>query len=106
MAHGRLGAIDLPATTYSTVYTVPISTKSTVNVSLANRTAGPINVRLAVGGITDIPANSDFVNYDTPLAAYSSLEKKGIALGAGEKVVVYSSAPGVSVQAQGVSVSA
>jgi len=89
------------------LYTVPASTKATATVSFCNRTGNSLTVRLAVCGVSDIPGNADFVFYDFPLSAASSgagatLERKGIALDAGQKIVVYASAIGVSVQAYGI----
>ena len=45
--HGRLGANDLAATTNTGVYTVPSGRKATVNLTICNRNATAVTVRVA-----------------------------------------------------------
>jgi hypothetical protein len=107
MAFGRLGAADLAAVTYTTVYTVPGSgiTKATVNINVCNRGTGTAAVRIAVGGTADTPVAADFIEYDLVLnpagIAGSVVERTGIPLTTGQKVIVYSSVVNVTAQAYG-----
>jgi len=100
MASGRLCAVDLVATTNTTTYTVPANKTATLNVSICNRNASAVTVRLALAE-TGTPDAAEWIEYDTPLAANSVLERTGLMLDAGKKVVAYSSAAHVSVVACG-----
>ena len=48
MATGRLGNVDIPATTNTTAYTVPVGTYAVANISLTNRNATSVNIRVAM----------------------------------------------------------
>ena len=48
MASGRLGASDVGAGAYTTVYTCPASTFSVVSINLLNRGNSSASVRLAI----------------------------------------------------------
>lgn len=101
MATGRLGAADLSATTNTTIYTVPSSTMTGLNVNICNRGASAVTVRLAVAA-TDTPSASEWIEYDVSLPANGVLERTGIMLAATQRIVAYASAATVSVVAWGV----
>ena len=100
---GRLGASDLAATTLTAVYTVPERRgASDVLISACNRTAGSIDIRIAIidGGVGAV-ANEDYIEYDKALAANTSYERDDITLAPGDTVAAYASAIGVSVVVTG-----
>lgn len=96
MASGKLGASDLAATTNTTVYTVPASTLSVVNISVCNRNAAVVAFRLAIAE-SATPGVEDYIEYDTSLGANSSFERTGIVIDATKLVVAYSDTANVSV---------
>ena len=106
MATGRLGIADLAATTYTNVYIVPATTFTVANISICNRNATAVTVRLALtttsaAGNT-APADNAFLEYDVSLAAKGVLERTGIVLKTGEFIVIRSSAVDVSAVAYGI----
>lgn len=104
MASGVLGSADLAATTNTTIYTAPTGKTAVVALNLCNRAATPASVRVALS-TTATPGAADWIEYDTPLAgsgdAGSVVERTGLVLEAGRRVVVYSSAASVSAVAYG-----
>ncbi|WP_136420285.1 hypothetical protein [Herbaspirillum sp. ST 5-3] len=100
MASGRLGASDLSATTNTSVYTVPASKVATVSVSICNRNATSVTVRLAVS-TSGTPNDADYLEYDTTIDANSVLERTGIVMDETKVLVAYASGTGVSVVAYG-----
>jgi hypothetical protein len=100
MASGRLGANDLAATTNTTVYTVPAGKLATFNVSLTNRNATPVAVRLAMAA-TGTPTASEWLFYDYMLAGNNTVERTGLVADATKLLVAYAGATGVSVVAYG-----
>lgn len=104
MATGRLGNLDVAATTYTDLYAVPADTFTVLSVSLANRTAGNITIRLAVTTTAgpSAPNNSEFIEYDVVLTPKGVLERTGLVLKTGEIVSVYASATGISAVAMGI----
>jgi hypothetical protein len=107
MATGRLGVADLAATTYTTLYTVPADTFTVATISLCNRGATTVNVRVAVTttGGPSAPANEEFIEYDVQLSAKGTLERTGIVLDAGKIISVYASAVNVSAVTYGIETS-
>lgn len=100
MASGRLGANDLAATTNTTVYTVPAGKLATFNVSLTNRNAAAVTVRLAVA-TTGTPGLSEWLFYDYVLGGNNTVERTGLVADAAKLLVAYAGATGVSVVAYG-----
>lgn len=101
MASGKLGTADIALATNISLYTVPASTLVCLNISLVNRTAAAINVRIAIA-TTASPTSAEYIEYDFPLAANNVIERTGITCTAGEQVVVYCSAVGVSARVYGI----
>ena len=89
MATGRLGNFAIAATTNTTVYTVPTGYYTVCNISLTNRNATAINIRLAMAS-TGTPNASEWLEYDTILIPNGVFERTGLVLQAGLNIVVYS----------------
>jgi len=101
MASGILGQAALSATTDTTVYTVPASTLAIININVVNRsssTAASVRIALASSGT---PLNSEYIEYDASVPSNGVLERTGIAINAGERVVVYASTANCSVNVYG-----
>lgn len=101
MASGRLGAVDLAATTNTTVYTVPSAKLAAFSVSVCNRNAAAVTVRLALAA-TGAPGAAEWIEYDVSIPGNSVLERTGLMLDTGKLLVAYSSTVNVSVVAYGV----
>lgn len=96
---GRLGKADLTAATDTDLYTVPAGNLAVVNVYFCNRTAAPIQVRLAVR--SGALANADYLEFDAEVPARGVLERTKIPVEAGEIITVRASATGISAQVRG-----
>jgi pyruvate dehydrogenase complex dehydrogenase (E1) component len=106
MASGRLGTpADLSAATLTTIYTVPADNFAVTSINILNRGASAATVRLALAA-TDTPTNAEYIEYDVSIPAKAVLERTGLALAAGQKLVVYSDVTSVSVVAYGIETSA
>ena len=88
MATGRLSGTDLTTTAATSVYTCPVTTFSVVSVSICNRTALAVTVRLALTTSSATPATTDYLEYDSSLSANGVLERTGIVMTAGNQLVV------------------
>ena len=101
MASGVLGQVSLAATTYTSVYTVPVTTLSYVNVNIANRNTTNVAVRVAITtGAT--PTTAQFIEYDVDIAPNGVLERSGLVMDTCKQLVVYSDTTNVSVTIYGV----
>lgn len=101
MATGKLGSADLSADTLVTLYTCPENTFTVATVSVCNRGNSAIAVRLALS-TTDTPSDADYLEFDTEILGKGVLERTGIVLSAGDKLVVRSSAVSVTAIAFGI----
>jgi hypothetical protein len=104
MATGRLGVQDLAATTNTSLYTCPTSTFAVVNVTICNRNATAVTVRLALSS-SATPGSSEYIEFGTTIPANSVLERTGLVLAAGQILVVYSSTTSVNAVAYGIETS-
>jgi len=104
MATGRLGASDLSASTNTTLYTCPASTFAIANVSICNRSASSVTVRLALAS-SATPGGSEWLEFGVTLPANAVLERTGLALDAGKVLVVWASATSVNAVAYGIETS-
>ena len=101
MASGVLGQVSLASTTNTTVYTVPSSTVSYVNVNVSNRNASDVAVRVALAS-TATPTVAEYIEYESFIAPNGVLERTGLVLEAGRRVIAYSNSTNVSVNVYGV----
>lgn len=102
MASGILGKASLAATTNTTLYTVPATTTTTLNISVCNQgTSGTARIRLAASA-TGTPAATEYFEYDTLVYANNVLERTGIVVETGTNIVAYSDTPNVTVMVWGI----
>ena len=102
MATGRLGTADLSAVTLTTVYgPVDATTFSVVTVSVVNRSAGAVTIRIALATSAS-PTDAEWLEYDVSLSPKGVLERTGIVMDTGQILVVRSSAIGVGAVVYGI----
>ena len=100
MAAGRVGTASLLATTNTAIYTAPMVKSPTLTVNFCNTTNAAIPVRLAIAQ-ADTPVSGEWVEYGVSIPANGVLERAGIVLAEGQKIVAYAGAPGVDVNVWG-----
>ena len=100
MANGRLGTADLAANTNTTVYTVPAANFAVVTLSMCNRSTTQRSIRVAVAA-ADTPTPGEYIEYDTSLVGNGTLERTGIVVSAGQKIVVFANSVDVSAVVYG-----
>lgn len=80
----------------STVYTVGSGLVSSLSVNVCNRNIDSIKVKLAISdGAT--PAVADYIEFGTIIPGNGVLERTGLILDAGKRIVVESDTANVSV---------
>jgi hypothetical protein len=106
MANGILGSADLAAVTYTGIYNVPVNTFSVATVSICNKNATSITVRLAIAK-TDatgntLPVADDYLEYETEILPNGVLERTGIVIDASRQIYARSSAANTAVMVYGI----
>jgi hypothetical protein len=104
MATGILGSADLAATTDTLMYTVPATTFTVCTVSLCNRSASPVTVRIATP-LNTTPGTTDYLEYDVQILANGVLERTGIVLDTTRRVYCRASGTGVTALVYGIETS-
>jgi hypothetical protein len=101
MATGRLAALDIAAGTNEQLYECPVDTFSVVTVSVCNRGSTTADIRISLAD--EFPGtNADFIEFDTALPTRGVIERTGIVVAAGQKIIVRSSAASVSFVIYGI----
>jgi hypothetical protein len=104
MATGRLGVQDLTANTDTTVYTVPVGTYAVANVSITNRNATAITLRLAMA-TTSTPNPEEFIEYETVIIPNGVFERTGLVMQGGLNIVARANQGSVGVTVYGIETS-
>lgn len=101
-----LGQSAPAATTLTDAYTVPGATSAIVEgITVCNRDATATTVRIAVSVGGGAIANKDYIFYDVPVPANTTVDLNGvITLAATDKVRVYSASGLVSFNLFGVEI--
>lgn len=99
-----LGQLDAAATTPETLYTVPDQAMTTTSsLVVCNRTAGIVTFRISVHVAGAGADDMQYLFYDAPLAANSTLTAVlGLTLNQDDVVKTYASATGLSFNLFGV----
>ena len=99
---GKLGSIDLAATSNTVLFTGAVDKVTTANINFCNRNSASVQVRIAIeNGATGTPSASEYLEFDAIIPANGVLERTGLVISAGDSVVVYSNTSQVSVNAWG-----
>ena len=109
MPTGRLGVAELSASTYTNLYTPPASTFAVASVSICNRNATAVTVRVALTTTNPTgntaPADNAFLEFGVTVPANSVLERTGLVVDVGKYIAVWSSNTSVSAVAYGIETS-
>ncbi|WP_298032484.1 hypothetical protein [uncultured Desulfovibrio sp.] len=97
---GILGQAAIAPAATTVVYTVPEGRRAVVNISLCNTGDGTAITGMALCA-ADTPDPAEWIESGTPLAAHGALERTGIVLQAGRRVVIRSDVTGVSASVWG-----
>lgn len=100
MPSGKLGNADLTGGQNKTLYTTPASTVTTATISLTNRGTSIAYARVAIAQ-ADVPVAAEYIEYDAPIPVGGTLERTGVAMSAGERIVVRTDVSSVSSRAHG-----
>lgn len=94
------GQAAIPAVTNTTLFTVAALKEASFALNLCNTTSSPITVRVAKAAAAT-PVDGEFVEYDATIPANGVLERAGMVLTAGMRLVIRASAVGINAQAWG-----
>lgn len=105
MATGRLGTANITAAaTETTVYTVPSNNFTMCTISICNRGNSEAAIRVALSS-SSTPTDDEWIEYNVDIGGHGVLERTGVLLSAGQRIIVWTSAPNVSVVVYGVETS-
>ena len=96
MPSGILGRSNLPASTNTSVYTVPSGKLSVFNVSIANRGSVTAILQLAMSD-SGTPSANDYIEYNSPLIPGGVLERTGLVMDASKVLVANTSNNDLSI---------
>lgn len=102
MATGILGTpTDVPATTNTSIYTVPADTFAVVTINVTNRSSATRDIRIALA-TSGTPAAGEWIEYDTELLANGTIERSGVVLDAAKQVVIYANSTDTTAMVYGI----
>ena len=103
MASGRLAKSNPVADTITSVYTCPAGFYSVITVSLLKYTDSATTFKLSVVETANAsPVVSDYLEYDTVLSSKNVIERTGLVLSAGQKIMVSSQTSGCVINVFGI----
>jgi hypothetical protein len=105
MANGVLANAALAATTYTSIYGPPLNTFSVVTISICNKNATAINVRIALAVDPAIPAAGNYIEYQTEILPGGVLERSGVVIQNGRTIYAYSTQANTDVVVYGIETS-
>ena len=101
MASGRLASLDITnAATDTQLYAVPSAKTASFSITMVNRSASPVQVRIALTTSSSVSADS-YIAYDYTIYPNESYERNGLVLTNGQFVYVRSSATSVNAVVYG-----
>lgn len=104
MATGRLGVQDLTASTDTTVYTVPVGTYAVANVSITNRNATSISMKLAMATAAT-PTADEWIEWNTVIIPNGVFERTGLVMQGGLNIVANVNSNDVGITVYGIETS-
>ena len=106
MATGILGQVEC-TTNNQVVYTVPSSTFAVVTVSFTNRDTTNREIRLAITNDEQSLSAElwKYIEFDAELLPSGVLERSGLVVDAGQKIVVFANSTNVGVTVYGIETS-
>ena len=97
---GILGKGRLTPETNTALYTVPTGKLSVVAISLCNTGSDTTKVSIALS-TGDTPAAGDYIEYAYSIVPSGSVERTGLVLDAGKRVIVRATTDGVDALVYG-----
>jgi len=104
MATGRIGASDLSVGANTTVYECPADNYAVASLNICNRGNQATSIRIAVADLAT-PTVGEYIEYEVEVLSKGVLERTGIVLAAGQKIVCYASGANISAVAMGIETS-
>ena len=104
MPSGRLAVVAIPATTNTTVYTVPTGFYTVCNISLTNRNTTAVRVRVAMAS-SSTPSLQEWLEFDTVIIPNGVFERTGLVMNAAINIVVYSDTANLGCTVYGIETS-
>jgi hypothetical protein len=105
MANGVLASVALNATTYTSIYAPAADTFSVVTISMCNKNATAIQVRLALAVNPNIPAPGNYIEYNAEILPGGVLERSGVVIQNGRTLYAYSTQTNTDVVVYGIETS-
>ena len=101
MSAGKLASMSIPATTATSVYTVPDCAYADLTLNLTNTSASAITAKVYIS-TSATPATTDLVAFDQVIPANGGLLQYTDKLSPTERYVVTASATGLVARVSGV----
>jgi hypothetical protein len=105
MANGILASETLIPSTYTSIYGPPTDTFSVVTISICNKNATPIQVRIAMATDPNIPAAGEYLEYNTEILGNGVLERSGVVIQNGRTIYAFSTQAATDVVIYGIETS-